>query len=58
LLGCHANGLDGKFSLAHIKEILQVRPEQIDNQDVVQSFLSEMVNLRNALWRTKTGPGG
>ena len=47
LLGRHANSLDGKLPAAHIEEILQIRAEQVNNEDIVQSFLAKVMYLRH-----------
>lgn len=33
-----------------VEEILETGAEQIDDQDVVQAFLAEVVDIRNAGW--------
>lgn len=47
LLSGHTNGLDGEFSATHIEQIFQVGPEKVDDENIMQSFLSKMVYLRN-----------
>ena len=48
LLGHHDNCLDGEASVAMIKEILKGWSEQVDNQDVVETFLAKVVDIWNA----------
>lgn len=48
LLGYHHNSLCGEAAVAVIEEILQRRTEKIDNEDVVQTLLSEIVDIGNA----------
>ena len=43
----HANGLDREFSITHVEEIFETRPQKIDDEDVVQTFLAKMVDLRD-----------
>jgi hypothetical protein len=50
LLGDHDDGLDGESAVAVVEEILETGAEQIDDQDVVQAFLAEVVDIRNAGW--------
>ncbi len=47
LLRSHADRLDAKLAVAHVKQVLQVGPEQVDNQDIVKTLLAEVVDLRN-----------
>ena len=51
LLCCHAYRLDGELACAHVEEVLKIRTKQIDYEDIVESFLPEMEDLRNAHWK-------
>ena len=35
LSGSHADGLDVKLSTAHVKQIFETRPQEVDDEDVV-----------------------
>lgn len=48
LLRGHAYGLDCELATTHVKEILKVRTEEVNDEDVVESLLSEIVYLRYA----------
>lgn len=45
----HANGLDRVFATAHVEQVLKIWTEQVDDEDVVETLLTEIVHLRNAL---------
>lgn len=47
LLGDHHNSLCREAAVAVIEKILQGRTEKIDNEDVVQTLLSEVVDIGN-----------
>ena len=47
LLSSHTNSLDCKFPPAHIKQILQIQAQKVNNKNVVQTLLSEVMDLRN-----------
>lgn len=47
LLGYHDDRLDGELSVAVVEQVLQTGAEQVDDQDVVQSFLAEVINIRD-----------
>jgi hypothetical protein len=47
LLSSHTNSLDCKLSPAHIKQILQIQAQKINNKNVVQTLLSKVMNLWN-----------
>ena len=47
LLGDHDNGLDGELPVAVVEQVLQAGSEQVDDQDVVQAFLAEVVDIRD-----------
>ena len=46
----HTHGLDGELAPAHVKEIFEVGPQQIDDEDVVKAFLTEVVYLGDTGW--------
>lgn len=48
LLCRHANCLDAELAATEIKKVLQVWTQKIDDEDIVKTLLSKMVNLRNA----------
>ena len=48
LLCSHANRLDSKFSSTHVEQVLQAGPQEVDHEDVVEAFLSKVVDLRNS----------
>jgi len=48
LPGSHADGLENEFSTAHIEQIFETGPQQVDDEDVVQPLLTKVVNLRDA----------
>ena len=43
----HADGLDRKLAAAHVEQVLQVGAEQVNNKHIVQTFLAEVMNLRD-----------
>jgi hypothetical protein len=43
----HAYGLDGELASAHIEEVLEVRTQQVDDEHIMESFLTEVVNMRD-----------
>ena len=43
----HTNGFDRELAPTHVEQILQTGPEQINDEDVVESFLSKVVYLRD-----------
>jgi hypothetical protein len=47
LLGYHDNRLDGEFPVAVVEEVLQARAEEVDDQNVVQAFLAEIIDIRD-----------
>lgn len=44
----HAYSLDGELAATHIEQVLQTRSEEIDDEDVVEAFLTKVVYLRDA----------
>jgi hypothetical protein len=45
LLCSHANGLDGELTTTHIKEILEVGPQEVNDEDIVEALLTKVVHL-------------
>ena len=45
LLRSHTDRLDGELAPAHVEQVLEARPQQVDDEDVVQPFLPEVVYL-------------
>jgi hypothetical protein len=45
LLGYHDDGLDGKLPVAVVEQVLQAGAEQVDDQDVMETFLAEVITL-------------
>ena len=43
----HADRLHRELLPTHVKQVLQARPEEIDDEDVVQAFLTEVIYLQN-----------
>jgi hypothetical protein len=58
LLGDHNNGLGREPAVAMIEEVLETRSKKVDNEDVVQTLLSEVVDIgdtgcrRELAWKT------
>jgi hypothetical protein len=48
LLGNHAHSLEAEPPVAVVKQILQRGAKEVDDQDVVQTFLAEVVDIGNA----------
>ena len=48
MLGNHNDGLDAEPSIAMVEEVLEGGSKQIDDEDVVQTFLSKVVHIGNA----------
>ena len=47
LLCSHADSLDGELAPTHVEQVLQARPQKIDDEDVVQALLPKVVYLRD-----------
>ena len=45
LFSKHANSFDAKLATAHVKEVFEVRSKEIDDENVVEPFLSKVVYL-------------
>lgn len=50
LLGDHDDCLDREPPATVIKEVLERGAKQVDHQDIVQTFLAKVVDIRNAGW--------
>jgi hypothetical protein len=48
LLRNHHHGLYGESPVAVVEEILERWSEEVDDQDVVEAFLAEVVDIRNS----------
>jgi len=46
----HAHRLDRESAPAHIEQVLEAGPQQVNDQNVVQILLSEIVCLRDTGW--------
>ena len=49
----HAHRLDREFAPTHVEQVLEAGPQQVDDQDVVQTLLAKVVYLRNTNWEGK-----
>lgn len=47
LLGYHDNSLDGELPVAVVEQVLQAGAEKVDDQNVVEAFLAEIIDIRN-----------
>jgi hypothetical protein len=47
LLCGHTNGLDAELAAAEVEEVFQVRTQEVDDENVMETLLSKMVDLRN-----------
>lgn len=47
LFGSHAHCLDGELASTHVEEVLEVGPEEVDHEHVVEALLAEVVHLRD-----------
>lgn len=50
LLRSHTNGLDAELAPTHVKEVFEVGAEQVDDEDIVQTLLTEVVDLGDTGW--------
>lgn len=48
LLGGHTDGLNRKLSSAHVEEVFQVRSQKVDDENIMESLLTEVVYLRDS----------
>ena len=46
MFGGHTNGLDGELAAAEIEEVFQVRTQEVDDENVMETLLSKVVDLR------------
>ena len=45
-LSCsHADGLDCELATAHVEQVLQARPQEVDYENVMEPLLPEVVYL-------------
>ena len=51
LLSGHADRLNAELAVAHVEQVLQVRAEQVNNEDVVEALLTKVIGLRDSGWR-------
>lgn len=47
LLGSHDDSLDAELATAHVEEVLERGTEEIDDEYVVETFVAEVIDLRN-----------
>ena len=47
LLRYHDDSLDRELPVAVIKQVFQAGSEQVDDQDVVEPFLAEVIDVRD-----------
>jgi hypothetical protein len=47
LLGDHDTSLNGELPTAHFKQVFQAGTQEVDDKDVVQTLLTEVVDLRD-----------
>ena len=47
MLGYHDDRLDGELAVAVVEQVLETGTEQVDDQNVVQAFLAEVINIRD-----------
>ena len=45
----HANAFGGLLPAAHIEEVLEIWAEEVDDEDIVQPFLTGVVSLWDTL---------
>lgn len=48
LFGQHGSGFDAEFPTAHIKQIFQAWTKHADYENIIQSFLAEIVSGRKS----------
>ena len=48
LLCDHDNSLEREAAVAVVEEVFQRRPEQVDDEDIVEAFLAEVIYIRDA----------
>jgi hypothetical protein len=47
LLSSHTDSLDREFTTTHVKEVLEVWAKKVDNEDIMETLLTKVVNLRH-----------
>ena len=47
MLCSHTNSLDAELAAAEVEKVFQVRTQEVDDENVMQTLLSKMVDLRN-----------
>jgi hypothetical protein len=52
LLGYHYDRLDGEFPVAVVEQVFQAGAKEVDDQDVVEAFLAEVIDIRDPGCRT------
>ena len=50
LLSSQADSLDGELAAAHVKEVFEVWPEEVNDEDIVETLLTKVVYLRDPGW--------
>ena len=45
LLSGHAHRLDAELAVAHVEQVLETRPREVDDEDIMEPFLPEVVYL-------------
>ena len=48
MLRRHTNSLDAELAAAEVEEIFQVGTQEVDDENIMETLLSKMVDLRNA----------
>ena len=43
----HAYSLDGELAATHVEEVLEIRTEEVDDEDIVEALLTKVVDLGN-----------
>lgn len=51
LLRSHADRLYGELATTVVEKVFEVRSEEVDDEDVMESFLPEMVHLWYTDWK-------
>jgi len=57
LLRRHANSLDAELAAAEVEEVFQVRTQEVNDEDIMETLLSKMMDLRNAGCAVSRGKG-
>ena len=56
LFGGQADCLNREFSAAHVEEVFKVGPEEVNDEDIVETFLSEVMHLRDTGYSKEQSP--